>query len=147
MSKGDRRPDVLGQRLSAMQGVGLRQGAQWKSIPGLGLPADDRTVILETSWAEQVVQRPGRPPLSRGCRAGLHKLECAPETPVLTHLFWDGPETLRFCPAPGHGDMGNLRAGGADPGLSCKHSPGGVRSVLALHPCFLSDDSLACLFG
>lgn len=93
MSKGDRQPDVLGQRLSAMQGVGLRQGAQWESIPGLGPPADDRTVILETSWAEQVVQRPGRPSLSA--------LECALETPVLTHLFWDGPETLRFCPAPG----------------------------------------------
>ena len=55
MLKGDRRPDVLGQRLSAMQGVGLRWGAQWESIPGLGPPAKDRTVILETSWAEQVV--------------------------------------------------------------------------------------------
>lgn len=101
MLKGDRQPDVLGQRLSAMPGVGLRWGAQWESITGLGPTANDRTVILETSWAEQVVQRPGRPPLSRGCRAGLPKLECAPEMPVLTRLFWDGPETLRFCPAPG----------------------------------------------
>ena len=47
--------DNLGQRLSAMQGVGLRWGAQWEGIPGLGPPADNRTAILETSWAEQLV--------------------------------------------------------------------------------------------
>lgn len=79
--------DDLGQRLSAMQGVGLRQGAQWESIPGLGPPADNRTVILETNWAEQVVWRPGGSSLSGGCRAGLPKLERAPEMPVLTRLF------------------------------------------------------------
>ena len=84
-----------------MQGVGLRRGAQWEGTPGLGPPADNRTAILETSWAEQLVWRPGRPSLSGGFRAGLPKLERAPEMPALTRLFWDGPETLHFCPAPG----------------------------------------------